>query len=46
MYYLNKLKDTTGEPDMMVCMDSGCVDYDTLCLTTSLRGVSSIDLTV
>ena len=46
MYYLNKLKDTTGEPDMMVCMDSGCVDYDTLWLTTSLRGVSSIDLTV
>jgi len=46
MYYLGKLKDITGEPDMMICMDSGCVNYDTLWLTTSLRGVSSIDLTV
>lgn len=46
IYYLKKLGNRIGTPDLMVCMDSGCGDYETIWLTTSLRGVSIIDLTV
>jgi len=46
MYYLNKLSDRIGDINMMVCMDSGCIDYNSLWLTTSLRGVVTVDLTV
>jgi acetylornithine deacetylase/succinyl-diaminopimelate desuccinylase-like protein len=35
-----------GKPDFMICMDSGCIDYNTLWITTSLRGISKVDLTV
>lgn len=44
--YLKKLSDRIGSPDVMFCMDSGCIDYDSLWLTTSLRGVMVCDLTV
>jgi acetylornithine deacetylase/succinyl-diaminopimelate desuccinylase-like protein len=33
-------------PDLVVCLDSGCGDYDHLWATTSLRGVLSGTLTV
>jgi len=33
-------------PDLVVCLDSGCGDYDHLWTTTSLRGVLSGTLTV
>jgi acetylornithine deacetylase/succinyl-diaminopimelate desuccinylase-like protein len=46
MYYLEKLNDRIGEIDMMVCMDSTCIDYNSLWITTSLRGVVTVDLTV
>ena len=46
MYYLNKIAAEMGKPDFMICMDSGCIDYNTLWITTSLRGISKIDLTV
>ena len=35
-----------GKPDFMICMDSGCIDYNTLWITTSLRGIAKVDLTV
>lgn len=44
--YINKLSDRIGKPDLMVCLDSGAQDYDTLWVTTSLRGVVIIDVKV
>src|SRR6266852_356701 len=35
-----------GEPDLVICLDSGCGNYDQLWGTTSLRGVISALLTV
>ena len=46
MYYLNKIAVEMGKPDFMICMDSGCIDYNTLWITTSLRGIAKVDLTV
>lgn len=46
MTYVNKLKSRIGEPNLCICLDSGCLNYDQLWLTTSLRGVVNIDLTV
>ena len=46
MYYLRQISKDMGKPDLMVCMDSGCGDYNTLWVTTSLRGVACIDLKV
>lgn len=33
-------------PDAMFCMDSGALDYDQLWLTSSLRGICIVDVTV
>lgn len=44
--YITKLKDRIGTPDLLVCLDSGCQDYDTLWITNSLRGVVILDVTV
>lgn len=38
-YYLDKLKDDVGTPDLIICLDSGALDYNRLWVTTSLRGV-------
>jgi len=38
-HYLDLLADRIGEPDLVVCLDSGCGNYDQLWLTTSLRGM-------
>ena len=46
VYYLKKLKDRIGELDLMICMDSGCKDYSTLWLTTSLRGFCEVECEV
>jgi len=35
-----------GKPDCLFCMDSGCLDYKKLWITSSLRGVVKIDLKV
>jgi len=43
--YVDKLADRL-RPDLVVCLDSGCGDYDHLWATTSLRGVLSGTLTV
>jgi acetylornithine deacetylase/succinyl-diaminopimelate desuccinylase-like protein len=44
--YIINLKDRIGVPDLMVCLDSGAQDYETLWITTSLRGCIAIDFTV
>ena len=43
--YVDALADRI-RPDLVVCLDSGCGDYDHLWATTSLRGVLSGTLTV
>jgi len=36
--YLDHLADRIGTPSLVVCLDSGCGNYDQLWMTTSLRG--------
>lgn len=43
---MEKKKDVIGELDLLICLDSGTVDYDHFCLTTSLRGVVNFGLKV
>lgn len=38
-YYIDALKDRIGCPSLVVCLDSGCGNYDQLWMTTSLRGL-------
>eukprot|EP01017_Pseudomicrothorax_dubius_P032175 TRINITY_DN4183_c0_g1_i1.p1 TRINITY_DN4183_c0_g1~~TRINITY_DN4183_c0_g1_i1.p1 ORF type:complete len:503 (-),score=169.11 TRINITY_DN4183_c0_g1_i1:111-1619(-) len=38
-FYFEKLAARIGTPDIIVCLDSGCPDYETLWITTTLRGV-------
>src|SRR5438874_9993360 len=35
-----------GSPSLVICLDSGCGNYDQLWLTTSLRGMAAGTLTV
>src|SRR5260221_11549825 len=37
-FYVDHLAPRIGTPDLVVCLDSGCGNYDQLWLTTSLRG--------
>jgi acetylornithine deacetylase/succinyl-diaminopimelate desuccinylase-like protein len=45
-YYVDHLADRIGQPSLVVCLDSGCGNYDQLWLTTSLRGLTSGSLTI
>jgi len=45
-YYVDHLAQRIGSPSLVVCLDSGCGNYDQLWLTTSLRGMASGTLTV
>jgi acetylornithine deacetylase/succinyl-diaminopimelate desuccinylase-like protein len=40
-YYVDHLAGRLGQPSLVVCLDSGCGNYDQLWLTTSLRGLIS-----
>lgn len=44
--YVDALADQLGDVDLVICLDSGCADYDTMWLTTSLRGLVLGKLTV
>lgn len=44
--HIDALDDRLGEVGLVVCLDSGCANYDTLWLTTSLRGLVLGTLTV
>ena len=45
-FYIDHLSQRIGTPDLVVCLDSGCGNYDQLWLTTSLRGMVIGNLTV
>ncbi|HEX9794800.1 MAG TPA: M20/M25/M40 family metallo-hydrolase [Planctomycetota bacterium] len=38
-HYIDALAERIGSPDLVVCLDSGCGDYERLWSTTSLRGM-------
>jgi acetylornithine deacetylase/succinyl-diaminopimelate desuccinylase-like protein len=44
--YIDALKDRLGSPSLVVCLDSGCGDYERLWITSSLRGLLSGHLTI
>lgn len=46
-YYIAKLAgNKIPTVDMVVCLDSGCLDYNRLWITSSLRGVVNVPMTV
>ena len=46
MAHLDALGDRLGDVALLVCLDSGCATYDTVWLTTSLRGLVEATLRV
>jgi acetylornithine deacetylase/succinyl-diaminopimelate desuccinylase-like protein len=40
-FYVDHLAAKIGEPSLVICLDSGCGDYERLWLTTSLRGMAA-----
>ena len=44
--YMESLAKRIGEPDLVICLDSGCGNYEQLWGTTSLRGIVNGLLTV
>jgi acetylornithine deacetylase/succinyl-diaminopimelate desuccinylase-like protein len=44
--YIDVLSERIGTPELVVCLDSGCGNYDQLWATTSLRGLVAGTLTV
>ena len=44
--HLEALAGRLGEPELVICLDSGCLDTDHLWVTTSLRGLAGGTLTV
>jgi acetylornithine deacetylase/succinyl-diaminopimelate desuccinylase-like protein len=44
--HLEALGDRIGTPSLVVCLDSGCLDYERLWVTTSLRGLAGGTLSV
>lgn len=45
-YYVEALKEKIGVPELVVCLDSGCGNYEQLWTTTSLRGLIGARLRV
>ena len=45
-HYVDHLAGRIGKPSLVVCLDSGCGNYDQLWLTTSLRGMTGGNLRV
>jgi acetylornithine deacetylase/succinyl-diaminopimelate desuccinylase-like protein len=44
--YVDHLADRIGRPSLVVCLDSGCGNYEQLWCTTSLRGLAGGNLSV
>jgi len=44
--YVEALAPRLGNPELVVCLDSGCGNYEQLWVTTSLRGLAAGTLTV
>jgi len=45
-FYIDTLADRIGKPSLVICLDSGCGNYEQLWCTTSLRGLVGGKLTV
>ena len=45
-HYVDHLAERIGQPSLVVCLDSGCANYDQLWCTTSLRGLAGGNLKV
>jgi acetylornithine deacetylase/succinyl-diaminopimelate desuccinylase-like protein len=45
-HYIDHLAPRLGAPALVVCLDSGCANYDQLWVTTSLRGLWNAKITV
>jgi acetylornithine deacetylase/succinyl-diaminopimelate desuccinylase-like protein len=45
-FYIDHLAARIGRPSLVVCLDSGCGNYDQLWVTTSLRGIAAGTLEV
>ncbi|MEE9412804.1 MAG: M20 family metallopeptidase [Methylococcales bacterium] len=45
-FYIDALAQRIGQPDLVICLDSGCGNYNQLWCTTSLRGLAGGDLSV
>ena len=45
-FYIDALADRIGKPSLVICLDSGCGNYEQLWCTTSLRGLVGGKLTV
>jgi acetylornithine deacetylase/succinyl-diaminopimelate desuccinylase-like protein len=45
-HYIDHLRDRIGNPSLVICLDSGCGDYERLWSTTSLRGLVNGTLVV
>ena len=45
-HYVDYLAERIGRPSLVVCLDSGCGNYDQLWCTTSLRGLAGGNLRV
>jgi acetylornithine deacetylase/succinyl-diaminopimelate desuccinylase-like protein len=43
---LKKAEDIIKIPDILLCLDSGCLDYEQLWLTSSLRGFARVDVKI
>jgi acetylornithine deacetylase/succinyl-diaminopimelate desuccinylase-like protein len=43
---LKEASEIIGTPDICICLDSGAFDYKSLWLTSSLRGICTVDMTV
>jgi acetylornithine deacetylase/succinyl-diaminopimelate desuccinylase-like protein len=44
--YLDDLTGHLGEVQLMICLDSGALTYDRLWVTTSLRGIVNLEMTI
>ncbi len=44
--YLEHLADKIGNPNLVICLDSGAANYDQIWSTTSLRGLIGGELTI
>ncbi len=44
--HITALRDRIGTPSLVLCLDSGCLDYERLWVTTSLRGLAAGELRV
>jgi acetylornithine deacetylase/succinyl-diaminopimelate desuccinylase-like protein len=45
-HYINTYATELGTPNLVICLDSGCGNYEQLWSTTSLRGLLTLNLTV